>query len=123
MPDKIRGFQMMIHVSLGFGAAAVALQAGRLAEGGDAAFVIVVQLVVIATLGLLAHLIAHQGWNWARWACAILWCVGLPFLVMALALAYRSDPIAGGLLAMQALVQGWAVARLFGEDAGNWFEA
>lgn len=114
---------MMIHVSLGFGAAAAALQVGRLADGGGAGFVIVVQLVATVALGLLAHLIAHQGWNWARWACAILWCVGLPFMGMALTLAYRSDAVAGGLLTAQALVQAWAVAQLFGEDAGNWFEA
>ena len=124
MPDKIRSFHMAILVSLGFGAAALALQLGQLADGDDHAdFVIVVQLVSTATLGLLSHLAARQGWNWARWTCAILWCVGLPFMVMALAIAYRSDETADGLLAVQTLVQAWAISLLFGEDAGNWFEA
>jgi len=125
MPDKIRSFQAMIHVSLGFGAAAAVLQAGQLdlANGGDARFVIVVQLATMVALALLTHLITRQGWNWARWTCAILWCVGLPFLMLALMLAYRGDPLCGGLLGVQLLVQGAAVALLFTEDAGNWFEA
>lgn len=123
MPDKIRSFQMMIHVSLGLGAAAAMLQVGQLADGGDARFVIAVQVAFTVLLVLFTHLITHRGGNLARWACAILWCVGLPFLMMALMLAYRSDALSGGLLGAQLLVQGVAVALLFTEDAGNWFEA
>ncbi|EME68810.1 hypothetical protein H261_16705 [Paramagnetospirillum caucaseum] len=114
---------MMIYLSLGFGAAAAVLQVGRLAGDGDAGFIIAVQVAFTVALAFFTHLITHQGGHWARWACAILWCVGLPFLIMALMLAYRSDALCGGLLAAQILVQGAAVALLFTEDAGNWFEA
>ena len=123
MPDKIRSFPRMIYTSLGFGAAAAMLQVGQLANGGDAGFILVVQAASTLALMFFTHLITHRGGDWVRWACAILWCVGLPFLMMALMLAYRSDALCGGLLAAQVLVQGAAVARLFTEDAGNWFEA
>lgn len=123
MPDTIRGFQNLIHVSLGLGAVASLLQLGQMDGNGDAGFVVAVQAASMAALAFLTHLITHQGGNLARWACAILWCVGLPFLMMAAMLAYRADALIGGLLAAQMLVQGAAVAQLFGEDAGNWFEA
>lgn len=123
MPDTIRGFQSLIHVSLGLGAVASLLQLGQMDGNGDAGFVVAVQAASMAALAFLTHLITHQGGNPARWACAILWCVGLPFLMMAAMLAYRADALIGGLLAAQMLVQGAAVAQLFGEDAGNWFEA
>lgn len=123
MPDTIRGFQSLIHVSLGLGAVASLLQLGQMDGNGDAGFVVAVQAASMAALAFLTHLITHQGGNLARWACAILWCVGLPFLMMAAMLAYRADALIGGLLAAQMLVQGAAVAQLFGEDAGNWFEA
>ena len=123
MPDKIRSFQMMIHVSLGLGAVGSVLQAGQLASNVDARFVIIVQLASMTALAFFTHLITHQGGNLARWACAILWCVGLPFLMMASMLAHRADVVIGGLLGAQMLIQGVAVALLFTEDAGNWFEA
>jgi hypothetical protein len=123
MPDKIRSFQLMIHASLGLGALAAALQVGRLADEGDAGFVIVVQLASMAALAFLTHVITHHGGSWSRWACAILWCVGLPFLMMAAMLAFRADMISGGLLGAQMLIQAAAVALLFTEEAGNWFEA
>lgn len=123
MPDKIRTFQMMIHVSLGLGALAAALQVGRLADEGNSGFVIVVQLASMIALGFFTHLITHHGGGWSRWACAILWCVGLPFLMMAATLAFRADMIIGGLLGTQMLVQAAAIAMLFTEEAGNWFEA
>ncbi|CUW37764.1 conserved membrane protein of unknown function [Magnetospirillum sp. XM-1] len=123
MPDRIRGFQTLIHVSLGLGAVASLLEVGQLDTNADASFVIVVQAATMAALAFFTHLITHHGGHWARWACAILWCVGLPFLMMALMLAYRADALVGGLLAAQALVQGAAIALLFTEDAGNWFEA
>jgi len=123
MPDKIRSFQMMIHASLVFGVVAALLQLGQLSSGGDSAFILVVQAAFTLALLGFTHLLTHQGGNIARWACVILWCVGLPFLMMALLLAYRSDPLSGGLLAAQVLIQGAAVALLFTEDAGNWFEA
>lgn len=123
MPDKIRGFQMMVLISLAFGAGAMVLLAGQLAEGGHAGFIITVQLVLMGMMAPLGHMIAHRGWGWARWACAILWCVGLPFLLMAVMLAYRGDPLIGALLAAEVVLQGGAVGLLFTEDSGNWFEA
>lgn len=123
MPDRIRGFQTLIHVSLGLGAVASVLQFAQMDTNGDSGFVIAVQGTTMAALAFFTHLITHQGGHWARWSCAILWCVGLPFLMMALMLAYRADPLTGGLLAAQLLIQGTAVALLFTEDAGNWFEA
>ncbi|ARJ66320.1 hypothetical protein WV31_11935 [Magnetospirillum sp. ME-1] len=113
----------MIHVSLGFGAVASLLQFGQMDANGDSGFVIAVQATTMAALAFFTHLITHHGGHWVRWVCAILWCLGLPFLMMALMLAYRSDAVIGGLLAAQALIQGAAVALLFTEDAGNWFEA
>jgi hypothetical protein len=123
MPDKIRSFQLMIHASLGLGALASALQVGRLADEGNAGFIITVQLASMLALAFFTHLITHHGGGWCRWACAILWCVGLPFLMMAAMLAFRADMVSGGLLGAQMLVQGAAVALLFTEEAGNWFEA
>lgn len=123
MPDKIRNFLLLIYVSLGFGVTVSALQFAHMANSGGARFIIIVQAAAIAALAVLTHLIAHGGWNWARWVCTILWCVGLPFLMLALTMALRASPWSGGLLGAELLVQAGAMVMLFSEDASDWFGA
>ena len=121
MPDKIRNFELLIYVSLGFGVTVSALQFAQMANGDNAQFIIIVQLAVIMALSVLTHLIAHRGWNWARWTCTILWCVGLPFAMLALTMAFRASPWSGGFLAAELLTQASAMAMLFTDDASDWF--
>lgn len=123
MPDKIRGFMLLIHLSLGFGAAVVVLQVGRLGDAGQARYIIVMQLALMIALAVLSRLIAHYGLNWARWVCAMLWCVLLPFLMLALLPTLGRDPLTGGLLAAELLTQAGAVGLLFTGDAADWFGA
>ncbi|MBI3444617.1 MAG: hypothetical protein HY055_04505 [Magnetospirillum sp.] len=123
MPDKIRNFLLLIYVSLGFGVTVSALQFAHLANGGNAQFIIIVQATVMVALAVMTHLIAHGGWNWARWVCTISWCVGLPFLMLALTMALQVSPLSGGLLGAELLAQAGGIALLFSEDASDWFGA
>jgi hypothetical protein len=126
MPSNVARFEQLMYFSIALGVIGSALQWNQLVLRADAvggaAFVLVVQGIVISSEILLIWLIARRRKNWARWMALISFLVGIPFSVNAYIDLFQNNAFAGILSTVQDLLQMIALFLIFTGDARDWFQ-
>jgi hypothetical protein len=81
--------------------------------------------ILVLTLAILLFLIAKisAGRNWARITFTVLFVLGLPTCAaLVLTDKFFQNPISGGVVLLQTIVQGWALVLLFTKPGSDWFK-
>ena len=72
------------------------------------------------SIGLIAA-VAWGRQNWARWLQAVLFVLGLPFLIKALPTMFATNTFQAGTTIIQTIIQAVALFFIFTGDAKAWF--
>jgi uncharacterized membrane protein len=131
MPKSVWWFEKLMWLSLLLGVVVAWLDWDRIiseAQEAAGAMPIAVQTVSIFTIVItiavmlgLVFLIARVRQNWARWVFAVLFVLGLPFVVLKLPADLSANPTAGALSVVQLVMQVTALVLIFVPSARPWF--